>query len=137
MDTEGVISFFLKRRWIIFSLCIVTPLGFWSKSYTGPGFKWFNNYGGGVLYEVFWCLAVFFFVPSKKNALRIAAWVLIVTSLLEIMQLWRPEFLERIRETYLGAALLGTTFVWWDFPHYVLGCLIGFLLMRVISIELE
>jgi hypothetical protein len=34
---------------------------------------------------------------------------------------WDAVFLEEIRSTFLGMALIGTCFVWWQFPHYVLG----------------
>jgi hypothetical protein len=53
-----------------------------------------------------------------------------VTYLLEALQLWHPTFLEKVRATFLGAALIGTTFTWWDFPHYALGSSIGWLWMR-------
>ena len=129
----NIVSFLLKRKWIIIFLCVVTPLGFLFKFYAGPGHKWFNDYGAGLLYEVFWCLVAFFFVPHRKYIMRIVVSVFIVTCILEILQLWHPAFLERIRAAFLGGAFLGSTFVWWDFPHYVLGCIVGWLCMRVIS----
>ena len=134
-NMKSIGSFIWKRRWILLFLLVVTPLGFLSKSYSGPGHKWFNNYGGGVLYEVFWCLVIFFFVPSRKNAFSIAVGVFLVTSVLEVLQLWQAGFLQQIRSTFLGGALLGNTFVWWDFPHYALGCFIGWCFMRVLSRE--
>ncbi len=118
----------LFRRWlIILSLCVITPLGFWFKFYTGPCRWWFNDYGAAVLYEVFWCLAAFFIWPERKNAAKIALCVLAVTCALETLQLWHPPFLQHIRSTFVGKGLIGTTFVWWDFPHYILGCFIGWL----------
>jgi hypothetical protein len=120
------------RAKILIWLIIVTPLGFWSKFYSGPGHHWFNDYGGGVLYEVFWCLVAFFFLPSRKYITPICAWVLIITCILEVLQLWHPPFLQAIRATFIGRTLLGTTFVWWDFPHYVIGCAVAWLLLRTI-----
>ncbi len=133
MNIRSIVSFFSKRKWILVALFIVTPAGFLSKSYSGAGHWWFNDYGGGLLYDVFWCLVVFFFVPKKKYAAPIAVVVLLITCILETLQLWHPPFLQLVRSYYLGSALLGTTFVWWDFPHYVLGCFIGWLCMRAIS----
>ena len=133
MNLNNIVSFFLKRKWIFAALFIVTPAGFLFKRYSGPGHDWFNNYGAGVMYEIFWCLLIFFFRPRKEAAAKIAVAVFLITCLLEILQLWQPAFLQRLRSTFLGSALLGTTFVWWDFPHYLLGCLIAFLLMRAIS----
>jgi hypothetical protein len=122
-----------KRKWILLCICLVTPAGFLFKSYSGTGHTWFNDYGAGVLYEVFWCLVVFFIVPKARYITRIATGVFVVTCILETLQLWHPAFLQQIRSTFLGAALLGTTFVWWDFPHYVLGYLLGWLLMWALS----
>ena len=133
MNTNGIFSFFSKRKWVLAALFIIIPVGFLCKFYTGPAHRWFNNYGAGLLYEVFWCLVVFFFIPAKKYTTPIAISVFVITSILEILQLWHPWFLQQARSTFLGRALLGTTFVWWDFPHYLLGCAVGWLCMRVIS----
>ena len=133
MDFMSIGSFLLRRRWILLSLCILTPLGFAFKAYNGPGRLWFNDYGAGVVYEVFWCLVAFFFWPRRAYITKIAAAVFVATCALEVLQLWRPWFLQAIRATYLGSVILGTTFVWWDFPHYLLGCLIGWLWMRGIT----
>ena len=110
---------------VALSLLVVTPFGFAFKLYSGPGYGWFNNYGAGVLYEVFWILIAFFFFPSKRSANVIPACVFLFTCVLEFLQEWNPPFLVMIRSFFLGRALIGTSFGWWDFPHYVLGCLLG------------
>jgi len=125
-----VVSFFLRRWVILASLCVVTPGGFAFKFYDGPGRWWFHYYGAGVVYEIFWCLVFFLVWFRRENITKIAVWVLAITCLLEVLQLWHPPFLQSIRSTFVGRSLLGTTFVWWDFPHYVLGCGIGWLWMR-------
>ncbi|MHC4154572.1 MAG: ribosomal maturation YjgA family protein [Planctomycetota bacterium] len=132
-EMSGVVLFFSRRKWILLSLCIVTPAAFLFKSYSGPAHKWFNDYGAGVLYEVFWCLVVFFLLPARRYITAIAVSVFATTCALEVLQLWHPWFLEQARSTFWGRALLGTTFVWWDFPHYVLGCLLGWVWMRALS----
>ncbi len=133
MNTNTIVSFFLKRKWILIALLIVTPAGFLFKFYSGPGHRWFNDYGAGVMYEIFWCMVIFFFYPREKAAAKIAIGVFLVTCFLEILQLWHPSFLQHIRATFFGGALLGTTFIWWDFPHYLLGCFIAWLWTRGIS----
>ncbi len=115
----------LIRLYIGFSLLFVTIAGFLFKFYSGPARWWFNDYGAGVLYEVFWILVVFFFSPRKELVNKIPVWVFTITSALEILQLWHPWLLEKIRSYFLGRALIGTTFTWWDFPHYAIGCVIG------------
>ena len=127
------ISFFRKRKWILIALLIVTPTGFLFKWYSGPAHHWFNDYGAAVMYEIFWCLVIFLIHPCKEVITRIAVGVFLVTCLLEVMQLWQPWFLQQVRSTFLGAALIGNTFVWWDFPHYIIGCFIAWLWMRALS----
>lgn len=123
----------MNQRWLtILSLLIVTPLGFLSKLYTGPAQNWFNNYAGDILYEIFWCLFFFLLIPHRKAIRQIPIWVFFVTCMLEFLQLWHPPFLQQIRANFLGRTLLGTTFVWWDFPHYAIGCIIGWLWLQQI-----
>jgi hypothetical protein len=43
------------------------------------------------------------------------------------MQLWHPAALTYLRGYFLGAALLGTTFSWSNFPYYFVGSAIGWL----------
>jgi len=92
--------------------------------YDGPFADWANNSLAGVLYVVFWCIFVHLLFPRIRPA-YIAVAVLIVTCLLEIMQLWHPPLLEYVRGFVLGQILIGTSFSWLDFPHYVVGALIG------------
>jgi hypothetical protein len=112
-------------RYVLLPLGIITPMGFLFKVYEGPGEWWFNDYGAGLLYEIFWILVLFFIFPGRKSAYRIPRWVFIITSGLECFQLFHPPVLERTRSCFMGRALIGTTFLWWGFPHYAAGCLIG------------
>ncbi len=114
----------------LISLLIIIPLGFASKFYIGPGAWWFNDYAGGIFYEIFWCLIAVLFLPYA-SAFRISCTVLGITCFLEFLQLWHPSFLESVRSTFIGSTLIGTTFVWWDFPHYVVGCFMGWILIRL------
>ena len=111
------------------SLLIITPIGFASKFYTGPGAWWFNNYAGGIFYEIFWCFVVILFLPYA-SAFWVACSILGITCFLEFLQLWNPSFLESVRSTFIGSTLIGTTFIWWDFPHYVIGCFAGWLMIK-------
>ncbi|MEE9212976.1 MAG: DUF2809 domain-containing protein, partial [Phycisphaeraceae bacterium] len=52
------------------------------------------------------------------------------TCALEFAQLWHPPWLQMIRSTFLGRAVLGTTFSWWDLPIYPVGCALGWLWLR-------
>ena len=84
----------LKRRlWTMASLAVVLPLGFLLKFYTGPGQDWLNNSVAGLAYVIFWCLVFFFVWPSRRAITPIVAGVLLVTCVLETLQLWHPPFL--------------------------------------------
>jgi len=137
MNIGDINTWFHRSRWLLLVLCIIVVTGFSFKAYSGPGCNWFNDYGAAVMYEIFWCLIVFLFVPSPKRIIPIALSVFLITSVLEVLQLWHPWFLEQIRSTFPGRALIGTTFVWWDFPHYLIGCLIAVLCMRAFSKSLN
>ena len=98
------------RKYCVLSLLLVTPVGFGFKLYNGPAQWWFNNYGAGLLYEIFWILIVFLILPKEKLVNKIPLWVFIITCTIEILQLWNPWFLQMIRSSFLGRALIGTTF---------------------------
>jgi len=91
----------VRRRTILW-LLLVTPVGFLFKFYPGSGRWWFKNHGAGVLYEVFWILLISLFFPDRRSTTKIVIWVFGITSLLEILQLWRPPILEQIRSTFPG-----------------------------------
>lgn len=128
-EKKAIGSFLLQRRWVLLSLCIVTPLGLSCEFYRGLNMRWFQDYGAGVMYEIFWCLVAFFFQPRKQSIMKITLVVFVITCFVELSQLWHPWFLQQIRSTFLGNVLLGNTFAWLDFPHYLLGCLIGWFWM--------
>ena len=117
------------RKWTLVSLIIIVPIGFYSKFYRGPAAAWVNDSLGGVFYEIFWCLLILLFLPKVKPWI-IALCVLVVTCILEFMQLWHPPFLEILRSNFMGRTLLGTTFTWTDFPYYFLGSGIGWLWIK-------
>lgn len=121
-----------ERVRILISLCVIVPVGFYSKFYTGFGANWINNSLGGFFYEIFWCLAIFLF-SEKIKPWKIAAVVLLITCGLEILQLWHPAFLEFLRSYFIGRTVLGTTFSWSDFPYYFMGAAAGWLWMRLLN----
>jgi hypothetical protein len=117
-----------KQKWSLILLLLITPLGFYTKIYSGPGASWVNDSLGDVFYEIFWCI-LFFLLIVKAKAWVIATSVFIVTCFLELLQLWHPEFLEIIRRYFIGRALLGTPFNLYDFIYYFSGSGIGYLIL--------
>lgn len=127
-------NFMNKKKILIFSsLVLVTLLGFLFKFYRGFAQEWLNNFGAAIWYEVFWCLFFYWFIPIQKAVFTIPIWVFGVTCLLEVLQLWHTPILEIARSTSVGRLLLGTTFSWWDFPHYAIGSIIGWFWLRQIN----
>ncbi|MCC0177064.1 DUF2809 domain-containing protein [Waterburya agarophytonicola K14] len=121
-----------RRSLIFISLLAIVPLGLYSKVYMGIAQTWVHDYSGDVLYEILWCLVIFWFVHSPKDvkqlkniASRIALWVFAVTCAIEISQLWFHLVPPILRSHVIWKLLLGAGFAWWDFPHYALGSLIG------------
>ena len=115
---------------LVLVLLAVTPLGLGLKfCYHGPCATWAHDYVAGVLYEVFW-VALLCLAASRLSSAMASMGVFVGTCLLEVLQLWHPRWLEACRRTLLGAMILGTSFDWFDFPHYVLGAGLGYLLVR-------
>lgn len=114
---------------ILLLLLPVLLAGLATKFYQGPFHSWVNNSAGGILYVIFFCLLSSLIFPGAGSVM-IALAVFTATSLLEILQLWHPVWLESIRNSSAGAALIGSTFSWLDFPHYAIGSLIAWMLLH-------
>ena len=98
------------------------------KHYSGPAHDWVNNSFGGLLYEVFWCVIGALVFP-RTNPLKIALSVFIATCTLETLQLFDWGILRFVRSFYIGQVLIGTTFTVSDFLYYILGCLLGWVVI--------
>jgi hypothetical protein len=125
------------RQWTAVVLLVTVIVGLGSKFYQGWGQDWINNSLGGVIYEIAWCLLGFYFWPTRRAIWQVPLWVFGVTCCLEVLQLWHPAWLEAVRANLLGRLLLGTTFVWSDFGYYVIGCVLGWLVLRSLAHQLQ
>lgn len=112
------------RTFALGALLIITPLGFATKAYQGPGQWWVRHHAGALFYEVFWILLAVAVWP-RLSPWPVALAVFLVTTALEVLQLWDHPLLLVMRSDFLGRTLFGTTFDWWDIPHYVVGCVGG------------
>ena len=131
MMPSKITRYIQQKRWTLLSIGIIIPLGFYSKFYSGPAEVWVNNSLGGILYVIFWSLFASLFF-ARIRVWKIAAIILVVTCLLEILQLWHPPFLEVIRSTFIGVTLIGNSFSWLDLVHYVIGFFLSFTLLNVL-----
>ncbi|MBU0679733.1 MAG: DUF2809 domain-containing protein [Verrucomicrobia bacterium] len=117
-------------RWRLGILIVaLIPAGFYVKYFvSGDLGTWCNIYGGAILYEVFW-IAVLAFLFTRWSALACSLIVFLTTCALEFLQLWHPAWLEPARNTIIGQALLGSVFDPYDFIYYVIGSLLGGLIV--------
>jgi Protein of unknown function (DUF2809) len=125
--------FFTKICWrTIISLAIVLLIGLLYSHYRHY-IWWLNQEVGGIPYEIFWCLFAFLFIPTRRAVWQIPLWVLVITCLVEFLQLWHPPFLNLVRSFWWGRMLIGTAFTWADFPYYFIGSGLGWLWLRLIA----
>ncbi|MBD2200913.1 MULTISPECIES: ribosomal maturation YjgA family protein [Calothrix] len=119
-------------RWrTILSLAVVLPIGLLYSHYRHSVW-WLNQEVGGIFYEIFWCLLAFLFIPTRKAVWQIPLWVLVITCLLEFLQLWQPPFLVWVRSFWWGKMLIASVFTWADFPYYFVGSGLGWLWLKLI-----
>ena len=105
-------------------MAVSVPLGLATKRYPIEGAEWVRGSLGGALYVAFFCLAALVVWP-RARAWAVALAVLAATCGVELLQLWHPPWLEAVRATVPGGLLLGSTFVWEDFPWYFVGAALG------------
>lgn len=120
----------IPRLWALTALTVVVPLSFGLKFYRGPAQWVLNNWGASFGYELFFMLLAFLVFPRRRAVTRIAVTVCVVTCALEFLQLYRAPWLDSIRSTFLGGALLGNAFSWLDMPAYPVSCLVGWFVLR-------
>jgi hypothetical protein len=126
---------FVKKRIRVFLYLVIAGLlgfGIW-RYYRGTAENWVRFYLPDILYVVFWSLIFYFVWPSRANIVRIPVIVFIATCILEFLQLCKPAFLQQLRATLIGAAILGTDFIWLQFLFYALGLAASILLLAKIG----
>jgi len=116
----------------VISLLVIIPAGFYTKFYKGPAGAWIGNSLGGLLYVIFWCLIIFLIIP-RARIWKIAGGVLIITCLLECLQLYHPPFLNYLRSFFIGQAVLGNSFNPADFMYYIAGSIAAYLWILLIK----
>jgi len=93
--------------------------------------KLFAKYPGDIL----WALMVFFiicFIFNRFSTKRTAVTAMIFSVLIEASQLYHANWIDSIRNTWLGGIILGFSFSWYDIICYAIGITIGILLEEFI-----
>jgi hypothetical protein len=113
----------------IFLLIVIAGLGFASKFLPFFEGTWVSNQLSGLFYVTELCIIVYLVFPGNSSWIY-GLTAFLLTSVLEILQLWDACFLESIRSTFLGQTIIGSSFNWLDFPMYLLGALLGWALLQ-------
>ena len=110
-----------RSRVMTLGLAVLTILlGLGSRRYGEMLPPFLARYAGDVLWAVlvFWLLAAIF---PRAQALALAAGTIVVAFAVELSQLYHVPWLDALRNTPLGAAILGEGFVVSDLVCYLVG----------------
>lgn len=118
----------LRRRLALF-IATAVVLGIATKLYSGPGDGWIRRSSGGIFYVAFFTFLFVWIRPGASPGL-VAMGVFVITTGLEVLQLWHPPALERVRGSLIGRTLIGGHFAWADIPFYAVGALGAALVLR-------
>lgn len=116
----------MKRRRILYTVLIIMVmiLGITSRRYGEYLPTLISKYAGDTL----WALMVYLgfgFLFNKAKIKNVALASLTFSYLIEISQLYQGEWINSIRNTTLGALILGHGFLLSDLICYTIGILIG------------
>jgi hypothetical protein len=100
-------------------ICIIVMLGLLSRHF---GFipLWVG--------DVLWATMIYFilrFFMLKASLLKVALISIAISYAIEFSQLYKAEWIDNMRHTFLGRMILGETFFWGDLVSYIAGILIG------------
>jgi hypothetical protein len=112
-------------------MLVLSGIGLWMwRCYRGWGQYWVKDYISSIVYVMILSVGLFTVLPTKKNVWRIPLIGFVLTCGLEFLQLYKPPILQAFRSTLFGSALIGTCFVWLQFPFYIVGAGCSYLLLK-------
>ncbi len=109
------------------SALVTIPLGLGSRRFAAHLPSFVADYAGDALYATLMCSLLRFVCPRARS-LWIGLGAFALSALVEVSQALHVGVLDAARATRLGRLVLGTTFVWSDFPCYAAGALLGVLI---------
>ena len=109
---------------------VTVALGLGSRRFGAALPTFVADYAGDTLYATLVFPLLLFAAPRARIAwLGVLAFAL--SALVEVSQRWHVGPLDAARATRLGRLVLGTTFVWSDFPCYAVGAALGVAVARL------
>ena len=118
-----------KRPWYVLAIICVIATGLASRRYSGVFPAVLGKYPGDAL----WTLMVFLgwgVVFPKSSTLRVLAYALATSYLVEFLKLYQSPWAVSIRGTTLGHLVFGHVFSWQNLVAYTAGAAIGALAER-------
>ncbi len=109
-----------SRGAVLLALVLVIATGLGSRTAIWPMDGWVRAYAGDALWAVAAYLGVALLRPAMTPS-RTGAIAALIAVAVEVSQCWRPEWLETLRATRLGALVLGRGFLWTDLACYAVG----------------
>lgn len=120
-----------NRKVYALSIILVILLGLASRKFSNALPNWLASYAGDTL----WALMVFFiigFIFASRSTLWVGGIALAFSFTIEVSQLYHAPWIDAVRDTRIGALVLGFGFLWSDLICYTAGIIIGVLLERLI-----
>ena len=116
-----------KRKVYLILIPTVMGLGILSRkfNYFLPNF--INTYLGDAIWAAM-IYTMMAFVFAKKTSKQVAVYSLLFCYAIEISQLYQATWINSIRNTVLGALVLGSGFLWSDLLAYALGVGLAFII---------
>lgn len=116
----------------ILLLILLITAGIGTKYYQGPASDFMHHYAGGFIYVVFFIVLASLLLRRTPPE-KLAVLIFLATSLIECSQLIQAPSLNALRQYFIVVALIGNTFVWWDFLAYLAGAIAGYWLIKRID----
>ena len=121
-----------NRIFYILAVVVVIPNGLASRKFARHLPEIINQYLGDAL----WALMIYLIVAFlfKNRSIKwVALYSILFCYMIEISQLYHVEWIDQIRNTWLGGLVLGFGFLWSDLLAYTIGVGLGVLAETLIK----
>jgi hypothetical protein len=125
------IKSYSKRLIFLVNILGIVPLGCVVRfSHILP--EYFHHVAGDIAYAMLLMfLGVFIYICADRRQIAVGAFL--VTCGIELLKLYQAPWFQSIRATLAGRLVLGSTFDWWNFPIYAIGCYLGWRWVRLLD----
>jgi len=114
----------INRNRIIYALFIIVIIGIGLVSRADFIPKLIYPYLGDVLYALMIYFIIGFLFPRFRS-LKVALISIVICFIIELSQLFEPDWIIEIRRNKLGGLILGYGFLWSDLISYIIGGVMG------------